>query len=134
MGEVERTIPILIISQKWKTDNMSKLKTNHNNTSLVLRESFNSLIAGITGLASSEKKEIILSIGYVFQKFRSGNFLKVLSDEWEKFKKMGRISDEYEKTEQHQACLQEMLDFLDKDTPDEIRFSFLKKMINLFFM
>ena len=31
-------------------------------------------------------------------------------------------------TEQHQECLQEMLNFLDRDSPDEIRFSFLKKI------
>jgi hypothetical protein len=50
-------------------------------------------------------------------------------DEWNEYRQKGRIKDGYEKTEQHKVCLQEMLDFLDKDTPDETRFSFLKKIL-----
>jgi len=97
-------------------------------TSNLLGLTIMSLAEGITGVAASERKDLILSLGHLFQRIRSGRFLQTLKNEWDGYRDKGRISDDYMETEQHQECLQEMLDFLDKDSADQIRFSFLKKI------
>jgi hypothetical protein len=107
----------------------SKTKsTSADNTSKLLTETLKSLTEGITGVAASDRRDLILSLGHLFQRMRSGRFLKTLTDEWDNYREKGRIKDDYIQTEQHLACLQEMLDFLDKDSPDELRFSVLKKI------
>ena len=45
-----------------------------------------------------------------------------------RYRLAGKIKDEYQFSEQAQACLEEILDFLDNDSPDEIRFTVLKKV------
>jgi len=89
------------------------------------------LAEGLTGIATSDRKELGLSIGYIFQRLRGGQFLSQLTREWKKFQEKGRIKDDYQFTEQHKVCLQEVLDFLDKDSPDEMRFSALKQVFLL---
>lgn len=95
-------------------------------TFLMLRETAEGLIQGLFGVAASDRKDLILSIGYIFQRARSGTFLNALLKEWERFRERGRIKDDYVNTDQHQECLQEMLDFLDRDSPDSLRFRMLK--------
>jgi len=95
-------------------------------TSLLLDETLNGLIDGFTGVAASDRKDLILSISHIFQRTRTVGFLNALLIEWKKYREKGRIKDDYINSEQHQECLQEMLDFLDKDSPDERRFSILK--------
>ncbi len=95
-------------------------------TSKVLKESISGLVEGLTGIASSDRKDLFLSIGYIFQRMRGGNFLQTLLDEWNEFRSKGKIQDDYMQSEQHRACLTEILDFLDRDLPDETRFSLLK--------
>lgn len=95
-------------------------------TSKLLNDTTVSLIAGFSSVAASDRKDLILSIGHIFQRLRSGSFLEALKKEWECYIEKGRIKDDYIDSEQHQECLQEMLDFLDKDSPDERRFSILK--------
>ena len=107
---------------------MQDLIKSTKNTSDLLQRTLLSLTQGITGLASSDRKDLILSIGHIFQRMRSGEFLRVLINEWDTYKSKGKIKDNYEQTEQHKSCLQELLEFLDKDTPNEITFSFLKKL------
>lgn len=41
----------------------------------------------------------------------------------------GRIKDDYQATEQHAECLQELLDFLDQESPDQFRSDALKKIL-----
>ena len=41
----------------------------------------------------------------------------------------GSIKDDYQATEQHAECLQELLDFLDQESPDQFRFDALKKIL-----
>ena len=95
-------------------------------TSKLLNDTLGSLIAGFSAVAASDRKDLILSIGHIFQRTRIVGFLKALFIEWNQYKEKGRIKDDYITSEQHQECLQEMLDFLDKDSPDERRFSILK--------
>ena len=95
-------------------------------TSLLFDETLNGLIDGFTGVAASDRKDLILSISHIFQRTRTVGFLNALLIEWKKYREKGRIKDDYINSEQHQECLQEMLDFLDKDSPDERRFAILK--------
>lgn len=95
-------------------------------TSRLLQETAISLVEGITGVAASNRSELILSLSYIFQKARGGTFLKVLLKEWGKYREKWRVKDDYLNTEQHQECLQEMLEFLDRGNPDTRRFSILK--------
>lgn len=95
-------------------------------TSLLLHETAKGLVAGIFGLAASDRKDLILSLGYIFQRTRSGTFLNALLKEWDRYREKGRIKDDYVNTDQHQECLQEMLDFLDRDSLHSLRFRMLK--------
>jgi len=95
----------------------------------VLNDTLSSLIEGLTGIAASERKEYLLSVGRILQALRKGQFLSQLSREWNEYREKCRIKDDYQSTEQHYTCLQEMLDFLDKDLPDEARFNILKKIL-----
>ena len=97
-------------------------------TSDILDDTALSILEGLTGIAASKKEALILSAGYIFQGLRKGQFLNILLKEWKNYKEKGRIKDDYQYTEQHKTCLQELLDFLDKNLPDEIAFSFLKKI------
>jgi len=97
-------------------------------TSDVIGQTLTHLVEGLTGFASSSKQDVILSIGHIFQRLRGGQFLSALLDEWNRFREKGRIKEDYQFSEQHKACLQEMLDFLDKDIPDETRFRMMKQV------
>ncbi len=103
-------------------------KREPDDTSNLLNETIKALAEGATGIASSERKDLVLSIGHLFQKIRSGRFLETLKVEWDEYREKGRIKDDYTKSEQHLSCVQEMLDFLDQDSPDQLRFDFLKKI------
>ena len=98
------------------------------NTEDVISKTLTALAEGITGIGASDKNQIILSIGHIFQKMRGGQFLSKFMEEWNKYRAKGKVKDDYPSTEQHRVCLQELLEFLDKDSPSEVRF----KIINRF--
>lgn len=91
-------------------------------------DTISSLTEGVTGVATSSKNDLILSVSHIFQRIRSGNFLSQLLSEWEKYKEKGKVKEDYQYTEQHKECLQELLEFIDKDSPDDVRFKLLKKI------
>jgi hypothetical protein len=97
-------------------------------TENIIATTLTGLVEGLTGIAASSKKEWILSISHMFQKMRGGQFLSQFLKEWKKYKQKGKVKDDYQFSEQHKACLQELLDFLDKDSPDEVRFKILKQI------
>lgn len=86
------------------------------------------LLQGLTGIAASERKELILSAGHILQRFRSLGFLGALRSEWSAMRERGRIRDDYAGTEQHLTCLQEILNALDTEAVDERRFDFMKRV------
>jgi hypothetical protein len=98
-------------------------------TSSVLGQTLQGLAEGITGLAASDRRDFVRSVGFVLQRLRGGSFLSSLLAEWNRYREEGRVKEDYEKTEQHLDCLQEMLDFLDKDLPDNTRFETLQKIL-----
>jgi hypothetical protein len=97
-------------------------------TTDILTDTATSLLEGITGIGSSKREEFILSVGKIFQGLIKGKFLIILNDEWNHYKRKGKIKDDYQYSEQHHSCLQELLDFLDNDLPNEITFYFLKSI------
>lgn len=97
-------------------------------TSSFLARTLRNIGEGLTGIAASDKKDWSLSVGYILQRVRSGRFLETLKSEWDSYRDKGRIKDDYIATEQHQECLQEILDFLDNDSPDHIRFNAMKQV------
>jgi len=107
------------------TNDLSKFQED---TSSVLAKTLNGLIEGITGVAASEKKELYLSVGHLLQAVRKGKFLSQLLKEWNQYRDKGRIKEDYQNTEQHYTCIQEILNFLDSEPPEEIRFDILKKI------
>ena len=109
--------------------NIIKKENFEKETSEVLQDTINQIIEGLTGIASSKKEEIILSVGHIFQQMRSGQFLSTLLKEWNEFRDKGKINNDYQNTEQHYSCLSEILDFLDKEIPDKQRFDNLKKIL-----
>jgi hypothetical protein len=106
-----------IVTQKSKPD-----------TSDIIDQTIINLAEGITGIASSERAEWLRSVGYLLQRMRSGRFLETFRNEWNAYREKGQVKDDYLFTDQHQECLQELLDFLDQDTPDQVRFTILKNI------
>jgi len=98
-------------------------------TETVIEKSYQAIIEGLTGILSSERKELILSCGFILQKLRGGKFLDVLNKEWKQYREKGRIPEDYVGTEQNEECLQEILDYLEKDDIlNEVTFDALKKI------
>ncbi len=105
-----------------------EIKAFEQDTENVITNTLTALLQGLTGIATSDKKDLILSVSHIFQKMRGCQFLSIFLEEWVKYKEKGKIKEDYQFTEQHKACLQELLEFLDKDSPDEVRFTVLKQI------
>lgn len=97
-------------------------------TGEILRETATSIASGLSGALASDRKDLTLSAGRVFQGFVKGRGIAQLQKEWNNLKEKGEIKDDYEETSQHRDCLLELLNFLDDDCPDEVRFQTLKKI------
>lgn len=91
-------------------------------------DTYQALAEFITGIATSEHKDWALSIGYLLQRVRGRDFLRQLSKEVKAYRAKGKIKPDYMNTEQSVACLQELLDFVDKDMPDQARFAAMKAL------
>lgn len=97
-------------------------------TENVVVNALSALAEGLTGIATSSKNDLILSISHTFQKMRGGRFLSSFLEEWNRYREKGKVKEDYQYSEQHHVCLQELLEFLDKDSPDEIRFKIMKQI------
>jgi len=108
--------------------NKSNLSKWNKNTGDIIKDTLLCLAEGITGIAASDRKELAFSVGHIFQSLRKGQFLSKFLSEWNAYCEKSRIPKDYQETEQHHTCLQELLEFLDHDSPDEIRFETLKRV------
>lgn len=108
------------------TDNSDKSLQKPTND--ILATAIRQAIEGFTGIATSERNEVLLSLGHVLQKLRSGRFLQALQKEWNSYREKGKIREDYETSEQHAACLQELLDSLDTQLPDDKRLEVMKRI------
>lgn len=102
--------------------------TRRNDVSDLLDRTVKSMAEGLTGIASSGRRDLILSVGHILQRLRGGRFLSTFKDEWDKYKEKGRISDKFERSEDNLDCLQELLDCIDRDNPDSRRFEAIKNL------
>ena len=102
------------------------VKPDQMDTENVLAKTMESIVAGLAGVASSDRKELVLAVSHILQRTRSYGFLGALMREWKEFRDKGLIDPDYTESEQHKACLNELLDFLDKDSPDQVRFDAIK--------
>jgi hypothetical protein len=84
------------------------------------------LLEGATGVASTDKKELIKSAGQLLQHVRGGHFLNELKKEWDDYRAKGRIEPDYQNTDQCWDNLKEVLEAIDKDMPDRTRFEAMK--------
>ncbi len=84
------------------------------------------VIAGIG--AEIKEKGVIQKAGQIVQRVRAHGLLQGLSHELDILLKAGEIKPEYFDTSQYMNCLQEILQFLDDDIPDEVRFKALKSI------
>lgn len=110
-------------AQTGNTDKALQKPTND-----ILSTAMRQAIEGITGIATSETNEALLSLGHVLQQLRSGRFLQTLQKEWNRYREKGKIPEDYETSEQHAACLQELLDSLDTQLPDDKRLEVMKRI------
>jgi hypothetical protein len=85
-------------------------------------------LEGLTGILASDRPELLGAIGRVLQRVRAGERLRAIMTEWEAFCDKGRVRDDYVPTDQHQECLQELLDFLGRENPDAVRVDLLKRL------
>jgi hypothetical protein len=99
-----------------------------NNVSGILGRTIRAMTEGMTGMAASKKEDLVLSAGHILQRLRGGRFLSTLREEWNSYKRRGRISDDFEQSEENWDCLQELLDFIDKDIPDTKRLDAMKNL------
>lgn len=108
---------------------MNEIKKYEESTDSVVKSTLENLVQGLTGVATSNRSELIMSISGILQKLLAGDRLDAFLREWKKLVEKGKIKDDYQYTEQHKMCLLEMLNFLDKDIADEERFDAIKKII-----
>lgn len=104
------------------------IKKYGGDTSEILNTSFQALIDSLSGIIKSDKKNFRLTVSHLLQALVRGKFMDQLHREWDDYSKKGKIKDDYQSTDQHFECLQEMLDFLDNDNPDQTRFNVVKKI------
>lgn len=95
-------------------------------TEEVLAETRRAVIEALTALGAGGKEEVFRSVGHILQRMRSVPLLDALRDEWIRLREEGRIDDEYVNSDQHLNCFQEILGFIDEETPDDTRFKALK--------
>jgi hypothetical protein len=94
----------------------------------LLGRTVDNLVQGFTGLAASDKKEVALSVGHIIQRVRAGKFVQTVKDEWEGLVAKGKIKEGFAGSEPSLDCLQELLDFIDRDIPDTERFEAMKNL------
>ena len=123
-------IPIVGASRKEvKVTNEFDIQKWEKPTGDVVKDTLTVLAEGLTGIGASERKDLAFSVGHILQSLRKGQFLSRFAEEWKGYREKGKIKDDYHRTEQHQMCFQEFLDFLDHDLPDERRFDVLKRIL-----
>ena len=111
-----------------KSKAISKKDNSDDQTSEVLNQTLEAALEGIAGFAAADKQARLLSFGRILQRIRGGRFVAQLKAEWDEYRKSGRIKETHFESEQGRECLQEILDFLDGDSPDQLRFEAMKRV------
>ena len=67
------------------------VKLGQMETADILATTMESIAAGLAGVASSDRKELILAVGHIFQTYRAYGFIEALKREWKEFQDQGQI-------------------------------------------
>lgn len=82
----------------------------------------------LTGVLVSDKKDWKLSAGHLIQATIKGNLLTQLGNEIKKYQSEGKIKENFLETDLNRASFKELLEFLDSEAPDEVRFKAMKSI------
>lgn len=83
----------------------------------------------LPNLASPSSEDYLVPTGYDLRRFRAAEHLNGFSREWTERFAEHPCGGDFLGSEQAKECLQELLDFLDADSPDTLRFSTLKSIL-----
>ncbi len=89
---------------------------------------FEKLLPAVTGIAKSEKGDIVQALSNTVQQSRKEGFLKAFMSLFDDMCEKGKISPDFTSSDTGNACLQELLDFLDKELSDKTRFEVMKTL------
>ncbi len=91
------------------------------------------VVPGLTGIIktvmSGNGGDLVQAASNVVQKAKKEGLLKPFLQEWEKLVSEGKVQPEFGTTEIGLSCIQELLDSLDKDLPDDLRFQAMKTLL-----
>lgn len=82
----------------------------------------------LTGLIASEKSDYKLSAGHLVQAAIKCNLYEQLGREIKHYRDKGKIKEDFFSTDKQRATLRELLEFIDKEAPDEDRFKAMKSI------
>ncbi len=82
----------------------------------------------ITGILSSDKKDLKLSTGQLVQAAIKCNLLTQLGEEIKVYRNKGKIRENYLKSDINRATFKELLSFIDDESPDDVRFKAIKSI------
>lgn len=124
---IEKSISVLVDNTvKYITVMKSPDKLE---TSAILKAAIMQLAEAGVGIACFDRKDRVRMLSALVQRTTNHGFLYGLKKLWDDLKKEGKIAEDYEMSTQRSDCLRELLDFLDRDLPDETRFCVLKKIM-----
>jgi hypothetical protein len=82
----------------------------------------------ITGALGTEKLHLFMIPGRLVQGARNKSFIGQLAREFDELRAKGAIKPDYGRSEQAQACLQELLAALEDPPVDNVKFNLLKSL------
>lgn len=88
-------------------------------------------VPGATGIIKSALDggaDLVQALSNGIQRSNKVGFLNSFIDEWEKMKEKGRAPSDFTTTEIGTACLQELMDFLEKEMPQKTRIEAMKQL------
>lgn len=82
----------------------------------------------LTGVLASDKKDWKLSAGHLIQATIKSSLLTQLGNEIKKYQSEGKIKENFLESDINRASFKELLEFIDSETPDEMRFKAMKSV------
>ncbi len=82
----------------------------------------------MTGFLASSKNDYILSAGKLFQAGIKGCLFQQLGEELKEYVRKGEIKKNYLETDFNRSSFKQLLEFIDSETPDEVRFKAMKSI------
>lgn len=107
-----------------KLDNSEDIRSFLEKPTIAIAEFLTGLLASSNLFPSS----YILSTGKIVQSAIKGKLFSQLGKEFDKYRKEGRIKEDYFATHKNQISLLELLKFIDGDIPDEEIFNAMKSI------